>query len=71
MHGGQDLSKRHSSKTSTVICHSIRDDQFILVDESSTSVNNIRHVAYTFALAGFDQGFPQSSDNFARIIAIK
>ena len=71
MHGGQDLSKRHGSKTSSMIGHSIRDDQFIVVDESSTGVNNIRHVAYAFALVGFDQGFPQSSDNFARIIAIK
>ena len=54
-----------------MIGHSIRDDQFIVVDESATGINNIRHVTFAFALVGFDQGFPQSSDNFARIIAIQ
>src|SRR5260370_8181766 len=71
MHGDQDLSERDGSETSSVIGHSIRDDQFIVVDESATGVNNIRDVTFAFALVGFDQGFPQSSDNFARIVAIK
>src|SRR6516164_3777865 len=71
MHGRQDLSERDGSETSSVIGHSIRNDQFIVVDESATGINNIRHVTFAFALVGFDQGFPQSSDNLARIVAIK
>src|SRR5437016_2064047 len=54
-----------------MIGHSIRDDQFIVVDERATGINNIRYVAFAFAFVRFDQGFPQSSDNFARIIAIQ
>ena len=49
VHGGQYFLKRHGSETGGVIGQTKGDDQFALVEESATCINDIGHVTFTLA----------------------
>ena len=71
LHGRQYFLKWHGSETGGVIGQTKGDDQFALVEESATCINDVRYVAFTLVLVGFEQGFAEATDHFGRIIAIE
>jgi len=71
VHGSQHSSEGNGSETGGVIGHSIGDDEFAIVEESATGVNDVRHVAFTLLLVGSEQGFAEAADHFAGIIVIE
>jgi hypothetical protein len=54
-----------------VIGHAIGNDQFPIVEESATGINDVGHVAFTLVLVRFEQGFSKAADHFAGIIVIE
>src|SRR5216683_2553919 len=71
MHSSQHLIKWDGSETGGVIGQTIGNDQLAVVEESATRINDVGHVAFPFALVGFEQGFTEAADHFSKIIAIE
>jgi hypothetical protein len=71
MYGSQHLIKWDGSETGGVIGQTIGNDQLAVVEESATRINDVGHVAFPFALFGFEQGFAEAADHFSKIIAIE
>ena len=71
MHSSQHLIKWDGSETGGVIGQTIGNDQLAVVEESATRINDVGHVAFPFALVGFEQGFAEAANHFSKIIAIE
>src|SRR5216684_1195285 len=71
VHGSQHFIEGNGSETGGVVGHAVGNDQFAVVEESATSINDVRHVAFTLLLIRFEQGFAEASDHFAGIIVIE
>ena len=71
VHGSQHFIEGNRSETGGVIGHAIGNDQFAVVEESATGINDVRHVAFTLPLVRFEQGFAEAADHFAGIIVIE
>src|ERR1700693_429377 len=71
LHGSQNLIEWNGRETGGVIGQSIRDDQFAVVQESATCINDVRHVALPFVFIGLQQRFAEAADDLAGIIAIQ
>ena len=71
MHGSQHFIEGNRSETGCVVGHAIGNDQFAVVEESATGINDIRHVPFTLPLVRFEQGFAEAADHFAGIIVIE
>ena len=54
MHGSQHLIERDCSETGGMIGQTIGNDQFAVVEESATGINDIRHVPFTLPLVRFE-----------------
>src|SRR5438132_1021949 len=70
-HGSQHVSEWDGCETGGVIGQTIGNDQSAAVDQSATSINDIRDVAFTLVLVRLEQGFAKPSNHFAGIIAIE
>jgi len=51
------FSEGNGSETGGMIGHAIRNDQFAIVEESTTGIDDVRHVAFTLLLVRFQQRF--------------
>src|SRR5436853_6411954 len=71
MHGSQHLIEWDGSETRGVIGKTIRNDQFAVVEESATRINDVGDVAFSFVFIGLEQRFAEAADHFAGIIAIE
>src|SRR5258708_31474413 len=71
MHGSQRVIEWDGRETGGVIGHTIRNDQFAVVEESAARINDVGHVAFPFVLVGFEQRLAEATDHFGRIIAIE
>src|SRR5581483_3059882 len=71
MHGSQQLAKWDGREARGVIGQTVRDDQFAVVDQSATGVNDVRHVAFAFVFIWFEQRFVEAADHFGGIITIE
>src|SRR5260370_24351482 len=70
-HGSQHLIEWGGSETGGVISQTIGNNQLAVVEESTTGVNDVGHVAFTLVLVGFEQGFAEAADHSGGIIAIE
>jgi hypothetical protein len=71
VHGSQHFIEGNRGETGGVIGHAIGNDQFAVVEESATGIDDIRHVPFTLPLVRFEQGFAEAADHFAGIIVIE
>lgn len=51
-HGCQYSVERCGSEAGGMICQAVWDDQVAFVEESTTGINNVRHIAFALILIG-------------------
>src|SRR5580704_7358551 len=71
LHGRQHFIEGNGSKTGRMIGHAIGNDQFAVVDECATGIDDVWHVAFTLLLVRFEQRLAEAADHFARIVVIE
>src|SRR6266849_754053 len=54
IHGSQHLIEWDGRESGGVIGHTIRNDQFAVVEESAARINDVGHVAFPFVLVRFE-----------------
>ena len=71
LHGRKYFIEWNGSETSGVIGHAIGNDQFAVVEESATGIDDVRHVAFALLLIRFEQRLAEAADHFARVVVIE
>src|SRR5262245_11928212 len=71
LHSSQHVIEWNGCETGGVIGQTIRNDQFAVVQESATCINDIGHVAFTLVLVGRKQGLVEAADHFGGVMQIK
>src|SRR5262245_21958947 len=70
-HGCQKFIDRNGREVGGVIRHGVRKNQFTVVDESSTTINHIRHTAFSLRFRRLEQRLAQSADDLRRVLQIQ
>src|ERR1035438_7752967 len=71
LHSGQHFIELDRGKTGGIIGHSVRDEQFAVVEQRTARIGNVWHISFPFAQDWFQQGFTQAANHFGRIVKIE